>query len=65
MASCCGHGNELSGSIQGEEILDRVTVSFSRRALLHAVSYEYKVRVKFAPHHEGVLGSGVTAPFII
>jgi hypothetical protein len=36
MAGSCEHGNEHSGSIIGE---GGVTISLSRRILLHGVSY--------------------------
>jgi hypothetical protein len=41
MAGSCGYGEELSDSINVENLLTRAakfTVSFSRRTLLHGVS---------------------------
>jgi hypothetical protein len=35
VAESSGHGNELSGSIRGDEVLVGVSISFSRRSLLH------------------------------
>jgi len=38
MAGSCGHDNELSVSINGEEFVDQPgDFGFSRRALLHGV----------------------------
>jgi hypothetical protein len=38
VAGSCGHSNELLGSIKGKEFLTRrMSVSFSRRNLLHGV----------------------------
>jgi hypothetical protein len=34
----CEHDTEPLGSIEGRELLDYVSVSFSRKALLHVVS---------------------------
>jgi hypothetical protein len=37
---CCEHGNEHLGSIKGGEYPDQLSdVGFSRRTLLHGVSY--------------------------
>jgi hypothetical protein len=35
----CEYGNEPSRSIKGGKFLDRVTFKFSRRTVLHGVSY--------------------------
>jgi len=36
---CCVHGNETSGAIEGENLLNElITVSFSRRTWLHGIS---------------------------
>jgi hypothetical protein len=39
VASCCEHGNGHSGFIKGREFFDQI--SFSRRTLLHGISYNY------------------------
>jgi hypothetical protein len=38
VAGCCENGNELSGSIKGRKFL-LVTISFSKRTLLHGVGW--------------------------
>jgi hypothetical protein len=50
VAECCEHGNYPSVSITGEEFVDRVTLSFLRRNVLHEVSWlvNYPVPVKVA-----------------
>jgi hypothetical protein len=41
MVGSCEHGNEPSGSIKAGNFLTiGVTVSFSRRTLLHRINYE-------------------------
>jgi hypothetical protein len=39
VAGSCGHGNEALGSIKGGKFFDLFTITFSRRTLLHGVSY--------------------------
>jgi hypothetical protein len=44
---CCEHSNEPAVSLKGREFLDHVNdyFSFLRRALLHRVSRDYKLRI--------------------
>jgi len=44
MAGSYEHGNEPSGSTKGGEFHDWVTTSFSRRSMLHVISW---IRVQF------------------
>jgi hypothetical protein len=38
VAGCYVRGNELAGSMKGGEFLDQLTITFSRKTLLHVVS---------------------------
>jgi len=37
VAGCCEHGNEPWGFLRGGEFLDQLSISLSKRTLLHAV----------------------------
>ena len=39
MSRCCEYVNELSGCEEDSEFLNRLAAVFSRRFVLHAVSY--------------------------
>jgi len=51
VAGSCVHRNETSASIKGEEFLDWVTISFSRRTLLHAVKSSSSLRLVLILKH--------------
>jgi hypothetical protein len=60
VAGSCEHGNEPSGSIKiGDFLLDKLTISFSGRALFHGVSFRPLKHHNFSVSHRFALTKGL------